>query len=199
VIELRGTIRNLEKWFRLCERLVDRSPRMERNTDKSARVAGGPTSTGVLTRGQMARALREGSLGEARSGGTGLGVIGGAISRVDVRKYINNKDLRVVCGGVTLAMLMAAAITVAPTEGIPQNSANMPSSGPQPAGSIPRTPSPSVGDGNSVHPYVSDVNQGHQKKMLNKITSVTAAAVVGIAATVAGAQSGPVRMVCRLQ
>jgi hypothetical protein len=94
---------------------------------------------------------------------------------------------------------MAAAITVAPTEGIPQNSANMPSSGPQPAGSIPRTPSPSVGDGNSVHPYVSDVNQGHQKKMLNKITSVTAAAVVGIAATVAGAQSGPVRMVCRLQ
>jgi hypothetical protein len=172
---------------------------MERNTDIGAVVAGGPTSTGVLTRGQMARALREGALGEARSGGTGLGVIGGAISRVDVRKYINNKDLRVVCGGVTLAMLMAAAITVAPTEGIPQNSANMPSSGPQPAGSIPRTPSPSVGDGNSVHPYVSDVNQGHQKKMLNKITSVTAAAVVGIAATVAGAQSGPVRMVCRLQ
>jgi hypothetical protein len=50
-----------------------------------------------------------------------------------------------------------------------------------------------VGDGNSVHPYVSDVNQGHQKKMLNKITSVTAAAVVGIAATVTGAQSGAVQ------
>ena len=166
---------------------------MERNTDNSARVAGGPTSTGVLTRGQMARALREGALGEVRSGGTGGGVTTGAISRVNVRKYINNKDLRTSCGGVTLAMLMAATITVAPTAGIPRNSANVPSSGPQPAGSIPRTPSPSVGDGNSVHPYVSDVNQGHQKKMLNKITSVTAAAVVGIAATVAGAQSGAVQ------
>ena len=187
MIELRGTIRNLAKWFRLCERLVDRSPRMERNTDNSARVAGEPTSKGVLTRGQMARALREGALGEARSGGTGQGVMGDAISRVDVRKYINNKDLRIVCGGVTLAMLMAVAITVAPTEGIPQNSANVPSSGLQRAGSIPRKPGPSVGDGNSVHPYVSDVNQGHQKKMLNKITSVTAAAVVGIATTVAGA------------
>ena len=172
---------------------MDRSPRMERNTDKSARVAGGPTSTGVLTRGQMARALREGSLGEARSGGTGGGVIAGAISRVDVRKFINNRYLRTSCGGVTLAMLMAAAITVAPTAGIPENSANVPSSGPQPAGSIPHTPSPSVGDGNSVHPYVSDVNQGHQKKMLNKITGVTAAAVVGIATTVAGAQSAAVQ------
>ena len=187
MIELRGTIRNLAKWFRLCERLVDRSPRMERNTDNSARVAGGPTSTGVLTRGQMARALREGALGEVRSGGTGGGVTAGAISRVDVRKYINNNYLRTSCGGVTLAMLMAAAITVAPTAGIPRNSANVPSSGLQRAGSIPRTPSPFVGDGNSVHPYVSDVNQGHQKKMLNKITSVTAAAVVGIATTVAGA------------
>jgi len=193
VIELRGTIRNLAKWFRLCERLVDRSPRMERNTGSGATVAGGPTSKGVLTRGQMARALREGALGEARSGGTGRGVIGDGISRVDVRKYINNQDLRIVCGGVTLAMLMAVAITVAPTEGIPRNSANVPSSGLQRAGSIPRKPGPSVGDGNSVHPYVSDVNQGHQKKMLNKITSVTAAAVVGIAATVAGAQSGAVQ------
>ena len=193
MIELRGTIRNLAKWFRLCVRLVDRSPRMERNTDIGATVVGGPTSTGVLTRGQMARALREGGLGEARSGGTGGGVIAGAISRVDVRKYLNNRDLRSSCGCVTLAMLMAATITVAPTAGIPRNSANVPSSGPQPAGSIPRTPSPSVGDGNSVHPYVSDVNQGHQKKMLNKITGVTAAAVVGIAATVAGAQSAAVQ------
>ncbi len=193
MIELQGTFRNLAKWFRLCERVVDRSPRMERNTDNSARVAGGPTSTGVLTRGQMARALREAARGETRSGGTGEGVIAAAISRVNIRKYINDKDLRTSCGGVTLAMLMAAAITVAPTAGIPRNSANVPSSGPQPAGSIPRTPSPSVGDGNSVHPYVSDVNQGQQKKMLNKITSVTAAAVVGIAATVAGAQSGAVQ------
>ena len=141
----------------------------------------------------MARALREGALDEARSGGTGGGVTTGAISRVNVRKYINNKDLRTSCSGVTLAMLMAATITVAPTAGIPRNSANVPSSDPQPAGSIPRTPSPSVGDGNSVHPYVSDVNQGHQKKMLNKITGVTAAAVVGIAATVAGAQSAAVQ------
>ena len=191
MIELRGTIRNLAKWFRLFERLVDRSPRMERNTDTGAMVAGGPTSTGVLTRGQMARALREGSLGETRSGGTGGGVIGGAISRVGVRKYLNNKYLRVGCGGVTLAMLMAAVITVAPVTEIPRISANAPSSDPQPAGSIPDTPGPSVGDGNSIHPYVSDVNQGHQKKMLNKITSVTAAAVVGIAATVAGAQGVP--------
>ena len=86
----------------------------------------------------------------------------------------------------------AAAITVAPTEGIPQNSANVPSSGLQRAGSIPRKPGPFVGDGNSVHPYVSDVNQGHQKKMLNKITSVTAAAVVGIATTVAGIVRGQI-------
>jgi len=179
-----GAFNILPKWFRLHEEVVDRSPRMERNKDNSARVAGEPTSKGVLTRGQMARALREAARGETRSGGTGEGVTTGAISRVNVRKYINNKYLRTGCGGVTLAMLMAAAITVAPTAGNPRNSANVPSSGPQPAGSIPRTPSPSVGDGNSVHPYVSDVNQGHQKKMLNKITSVTAAAVVGIAATV---------------
>jgi len=90
-------------------------------------------------------------------------------------------------------MLMAATIAVAPTAGIPRNSANPTSSAPKVAGSIPHTPSPSVGDGNSVHPYVSDVNQGHQKKMLNKITGVTAAAVVGIAATVAGAQSAAVQ------
>ena len=167
MIELRGTIRNLAKWFRLCERLVDRSPRMERNTDTGAMVAGGPTSTGVLTRGQMARALREGVVGEARPGGTDGGAIATALSRVDVRKYINNIDLRISGGCVTLAMLMAATITVAPTAGIPGNSANVPSSGLQPAGSIPRTPGPSVGDGNSIHPYVSDVNQGHQKKMLN--------------------------------
>ena len=189
MIEHRGTIRNLAKWCRLCVRVVDRSPRMERNTDNSATVAAGLTSTGVLTRGQMARALREGVVGEARPGGTD----GGAISRVGVRKYINNIDLRISGGCVTLAMLMAATITVAPTAGIPRNSANPTSSAPKVAGSIPRTPGPSVGDGNSVHPYVSDVNQGHQKKMLNKITSVTAAAVVGIAATVAGAQSTAVQ------
>ena len=124
MIELRGTFRNLAKWFRLCERLVDRSPRMERNMNHSATVVGGLTSTGVLTRGQMARALREGGLGEARSGGTGGGVIAGAISRVDVRKYFNNRDLRSSCGCVTLAMLMAATITVAPTAGIPRNSEN---------------------------------------------------------------------------
>ena len=59
MIELRGTFRNLAKWFRLCERLVDQSPRMERNMDTGAVVVGGPTSTGVLTRGQMARALRD--------------------------------------------------------------------------------------------------------------------------------------------
>ena len=187
MIELRGTIRNLAKWFRLCERLVDRSPRMERNTDIGVIVRAGSAPTAMLTRGQMARALREGSVGEARLGGTGGGAIATAISCVDVRKYINYKDLRTGCGCVTLAMLMAATITVAPTAGIPRNSANPASSAPKVAGSIPRTPSPSVGDGNSVHPYVSDVNQGHQKKMLNKITSVTAAAVVGIAATVTGA------------
>ena len=187
MIELRGTIRNLAKWFRLCERLVDRSPRMERNTDIGVMVRAGSTPTAMLTRGQMARALREGSVGEARLGGTGGGAIPTAMSRVDVRKYINYKDLRTGCGCVTMAMLMAATITVAPTAGIPRNSANPTSSAPKVAGSIPRTPSPFVGDGNSVHPYVSDVNQGHQKKMLNKITSVTAAAVVGIATTVAGA------------
>ncbi|MEY4944034.1 MAG: hypothetical protein RL254_2215, partial [Planctomycetota bacterium] len=132
---------------------------MERNTNIGATVGVGSTATAMLTRGQMARALREGAVGEARSGGTGEGVMATAISRIDVRKYINNKDLRAGCGGVTLAMFMAAAITVAPTAGIPRNSANVPSSGLQPAGSIPHTPGPSVGDGNSVHPYVSDVNQ----------------------------------------
>ena len=177
MIELRGTIGNLAKWFRLCERLVDRSPRMEHNTDKSARVAGGPTSTGVLTRGQMARALREGSLGEARSGGTGGGVIAGAISRVDIRKYLNNRDLRSSCGCVTLAMLMAATVTVAPMAGIPRNSANVPSSDPWIAGSIPRTPGPSVGSGDSVHYHHSDTNQGHHK-MLKKTTQAMSVAVV---------------------
>jgi hypothetical protein len=160
---------------------------MERNTNIGATVGVGSTSTAMLTRGQMARALREGVVGEARPGGTGGGVLATAISHVGIRKYINHKDLRIGGGCVTLAMLMAATIAVAPTAGIPRNSANPTSSAPKVAGSIPRTPSPSVGDGNSVHPYVSDVNQGHQKKMLNKITSVTAAAVVGIAATVAGA------------
>ncbi len=191
--EHRGTIRNLAKWFRLCVRIVDRSPRMECNTDISATVRAGGTSLAMLTRGQMARALREGAVVEARPGGTGRGAIATTISRVDVRKYIKNKDLCVGCGCVTLAMLMAATITMAPTAGIPRNSANPTSSAPKVAGFIPRTPRPSVGDGNSVHPYVSDVNQGHQKKMLNKITSVTAAAVVGIATTVGGAQSAAVQ------
>ena len=182
MIEHRGTIRNLAKWFRLCERLVDRSPRMERNTDTGAMVAGGPTSTGVLTRGQMARALREGSLGETRSGGTGGGVMVTAISRVGVRKYINNKGLRTSCGCVTLAMLMAAAITVAPTEGIPRNSLNPTSSASKVDGSISGSTGPSQS-------FIRDTNQEQQKKMIRNLTKVTAAIVVGASVTVAGAQT----------
>ena len=184
-----GTFKNLPKWFRRHEEVVDRSPRMERNTDKSARVAGEPTSKGVLTRGQMARALREGALGEARSGGTSGGLMATTISRADGCKYINNKDLRIVGGSVTLVMLMAAMITVAPTEGIPSNSANPTSSAPKVAGSISGNTGPSVGSTEPSQSLIRDTNQEQQKKMISKLTKVTAAIAVGASVTVAGAQT----------
>ena len=167
MIEIWGTIRNRANADRPPGMLVDLFPHME------------------LTRGQMARALREGSGGLANNNSGDRA--GADVSGVNNRhKTLFESNLRVFGGSITLAILMATAITVAPTARNPLDSANPTSSGLGVVGSIPGKPSPLVGNGISVHPYVSDVNQGHPK-MLNKITSVTAAAVVGIATTVTGA------------
>ena len=84
-------------------------------------------------------------------------------------------------GRITLAVLGLAGFSVL----VQVNSEQVPPNAPQSSGLVGRAP-----DTGASH--VHDTLQGHHK-MLNKITGVTAAAVVGIAATVAGAQSGAVQ------
>ena len=84
-------------------------------------------------------------------------------------------------GRITLAVLGLAGFSVL----VQVNSEQVPPNAPQSSGLVERAPNTSA---NHIH----DTLQGHHK-MLNKITGVTAAAVVGIAATVAGAQSGAVQ------
>ena len=84
-------------------------------------------------------------------------------------------------GRITLAVLGLAGFSLL----VQVNSEQVPPNAPQSSGLVGRAP-----DTGASH--LHDTLQGHHK-MLNKITSVTAAAVVGIAATVAGAQSGAVQ------
>ena len=84
-------------------------------------------------------------------------------------------------GRITLAVLGLAGFSVL----VQVNSEQVPPNAPQSSGLVGRAP-----DTGASH--LHDTLQGHHK-MLNKITGVTAAAVVGIAATVAGAQSGAVQ------
>jgi hypothetical protein len=84
-------------------------------------------------------------------------------------------------GRITLAVLGLAGFSVL----VQVNSEQVPPNAPQSSGLVGRAP-----DTGASH--IHDTLQGHHK-MLNKITGVTAAAVVGIAATVAGAQSGAVQ------
>jgi hypothetical protein len=84
-------------------------------------------------------------------------------------------------GRITLAVLGLMGFSVL----VQINSEQVPPNAPQSSGLVGRAP-----DTGASH--VHDTLQGHHK-MLNKITGVTAAAVVGIAATVAGAQSAAVQ------
>ena len=84
-------------------------------------------------------------------------------------------------GRITLAVLGLMGFSVL----VRANSEQVPPNAPQSSGLVGRAP-----DTGASH--LHDTLQGHHK-MLNKITGVTAAAVVGIAATVAGAQSGAVQ------
>ena len=84
-------------------------------------------------------------------------------------------------GRITLAVLGLMGFSVL----VQTNSEQVPPNVPQSSGLVGRAP-----DTGASH--VHDTLQGHHK-MLNKITGVTAAAVVGIAATVAGAQSAAVQ------
>ena len=84
-------------------------------------------------------------------------------------------------GRITLAVLGLMGFSVL----VQTNSEQVPPNVPQSSGLVGRAP-----DTGASH--IHDTLQGHHK-MLNKITGVTAAAVVGIAATVAGAQSAAVQ------
>ncbi len=84
-------------------------------------------------------------------------------------------------GRITLAVLGLMGFSVL----VQVNSEQVPPNAPQSSGLVGRAP-----DTGASH--IHDTLQGHHK-MLNKITGVTAAAVVGIAATVAGAQSAAVQ------
>jgi hypothetical protein len=84
-------------------------------------------------------------------------------------------------GRITLAVLGLMGFSVI----IQANSEQVPPNAPQSSGLVGRAPDTSAS-------HLHDTLQGHHK-MLNKITGVTAAAVVGIAATVAGAQSAAVQ------
>jgi hypothetical protein len=84
-------------------------------------------------------------------------------------------------GRITLAVLGLMGFSVL----VQANSEQVPPNAPQSSGLVGRAP-----DTGARHTH--DTLQGHHK-MLNKITGVTAAAVVGIAATVVGAQSAAVQ------
>jgi len=84
-------------------------------------------------------------------------------------------------GRITLAVLGLMGFSVL----VQANSEQVPPNAPQSSGLVGRAP-----DTGASHTH--DTLQGHHK-MLNKITGVTAAAVVGIAATVAGAQGAAVQ------
>ena len=114
---------------------------------------------------------------EHADGGTNGAIVGAAAPRTAAPQAPAGRAV----GRITLAVLGLAGISVL----VQANSEQVPPNAPQSSGLVGRAP-----DTGASH--VHDTLQGHHK-MLNKITGVTAAAVVGIAATVAGAQSGAVQ------
>ena len=142
-------------------------------TDRPARVP--------LSGAQAAALLRIGGEPmretERADGGTSGAIVGAAAPRTVATQASAGRAM----GRITLAVLGLAGFSVL----VQVNSEQVPPNAPQSSGLVGRTPNTSA---NHIH----DTLQGHHK-MLNKITGVTAAAVVGIAATVAGAQSGAVQ------
>ena len=137
---------------------------MGANTDQERTLAA--THTFALTHGQVAMALRIGG--------------GDAATETAADRPMAVRTHRAgAC--VSAAMVVAAAMSIAhATEN--HESRGFASSARRGGGSIPRA------SGAPDHENTSSTSQ-EQSKMLSKITSVTAAAAVGMAATVAGAQS----------
>ena len=142
-------------------------------TDRPARVP--------LSGAQAAALLRIGGEpmreAERAGGGTNGAIVGAAAPVAAAPQAPAGRAV----GRVTLAVLGLAGFSVM----VQVNSDQVPPNAPQSSGLVGRAP-----DTGASH--IHDTLKGHHK-MLNKITGVTAAAVVGIAATVAGAQSGAVQ------
>ena len=114
---------------------------------------------------------------ERADGGTNGAIVGAAAHGATAHQAPASR----AAGRITLAVLGLMGFSVL----VQVNSEQVPPNAPQSSGLVGRAP-----DTGASH--LHDTLQGHHK-MLNKITGVTAAAVVGIAATVAGAQSGAVQ------
>ena len=142
-------------------------------TDRPARVP--------LSGAQAAALLRIGGEpmreAERADSGTNGMIVGAAAHGATAHQAPTSR----AAGRITLAVLGLAGFSVL----VQANSEQVPPNAPQSSGLVGRVP-----DTGASHTH--DTPQGHHK-MLNKITGVTAAAVVGIAATVAGAQSGAVQ------
>jgi hypothetical protein len=142
-------------------------------TDRPARVP--------LSGAQAAALLRIGGEPmretERADGGTNDAIVGAAAQGAPARQAPASR----AAGRITLAVLGLMGFSAL----VQTNSEQVPPNAPQSSGLVGRAP-----DTGASHTH--DTLQGHHK-MLNKITGVTAAAVVGIAATVAGAQSAAVQ------
>ena len=142
-------------------------------TDRTARVP--------LSGAQAAALLRIGGEPmpetERADGGTNGAIVGAAAPGTAAPQARTGRT----AGRITLAVLGLAGFSVL----VQFNSEQVPPNARQSSGLVGRA----LDTGAS---HLHDTLQGHHK-MLNKITGVTAAAVVGIAATVAGAQSGAVQ------
>ena len=114
---------------------------------------------------------------ERADGGTNGAIVGAATPGTAAPQAPTGRAV----GRITLAVLGLAGFSVL----VQVNSEQVPPNAPQSSGLVGRAPDT---DASHLH----DTLQGHHK-MLNKITGVTAAAVVGIAATVAGAESAAVQ------
>ncbi len=142
-------------------------------TDRPARVPlSGAQAAALLRIG--GEPVRETERADGRTGGA---IVGAAAPRTAAPQAPASRT----AGRITLAVLGLAGFSVL----VQVNSEQVPPNVPQSSGLVGRAP-----DTGASH--LHDTLQGHHK-MLNKITGVTAAAVVGIAATVAGAQSGAVQ------
>ncbi|NBQ15268.1 MAG: hypothetical protein EBU31_11860, partial [Proteobacteria bacterium] len=144
------------------------------------------TSDGTrLNRMQMVRALREGA--DAESGRTGE-----RRPWIAEHKHRGDRGLRQVGASVTLAMLVASTLTSARITTLRADSLGHTAAATGHGGSIPGSPSPSVGSAGPGQSLIQDTNQ-EQQKMFSKIAGVTATIAVGASVTVAGAQNAAVQ------